>query len=118
MYFFSYGHSVSALIMGIYDRPGDSCNHISSSLHLIVTYSRYLETFKCQNVEYTLHGVWSTLHHHLLKNTRRAKHYENTKNLYRSSRSLLYRCAGHWIGRCGSDNAEGGHRFSFQEYVQ
>src|SRR5665647_2591054 len=74
MYFFSYGHSVSALIMGIYDRPGDSCNHISSSLHLIVTYSRYLETFKCQNVVYTLHGVWSTLHHHLLKNTRRTKH--------------------------------------------
>jgi hypothetical protein len=33
--------------------------------HLIVTYARYLETFKWQNVVYTLHGVCSTLHQHL-----------------------------------------------------
>jgi hypothetical protein len=53
--------------MGNYDGLGDICNYISSSLHLIVTYARYLETFKCQNVVYTLHGVWFTLHHHLSK---------------------------------------------------
>jgi hypothetical protein len=43
------------------------CNYISSSLHLIVTYARYLEMFKWQNVVYTLHGVWSTLHQHRSK---------------------------------------------------
>jgi hypothetical protein len=39
--------------------------HICSFPHIIVTYTRYLETFKLQNVVYTLHGVCSTLHPHL-----------------------------------------------------
>ena len=43
----------------------DICNHICSFLHVNVTYSRYLETFKWQNVVYTLHGVCSTLHQYL-----------------------------------------------------
>jgi hypothetical protein len=44
------------------------CRYKCVFSHLIVTYARYLETFKCQNVVYTLHGVLKTLHQLRLKN--------------------------------------------------
>jgi hypothetical protein len=48
---------ISCITIPVYYRLFDAGNHICSFLHVNVSYARYLETFKWQNVVYTLHGV-------------------------------------------------------------